>query len=94
MPYNYRLPRSLRNAGWKVKIRDKETLEPPHVTIILKTRQWRLNLRSKQFMNKTPNPSDVPEELVNLLMEEEHWNTLCNKWDHMYPSNPVSGDEE
>lgn len=32
--YELRLPPALQKARWKVKIRDKENREPPHVTII------------------------------------------------------------
>jgi len=34
MPFELQLPRNLKADGWKVKIFDKEELEPPHVTVL------------------------------------------------------------
>lgn len=92
--FNMRLPDALRKARWKVKIRDKETREPPHVTIIRGTRAWRIDLRTRQFMDTQPDPSDVPNEIVELIMQEEIWQCLCDAWDRMYPNNLVSVDDE
>lgn len=92
MAFNLRLPDALRKARWKVKIRDKETREPPHATIIRGTEAWRIDLRTGQFMDAQPDPSDVPNEVVELIMQEATWQTLCDEWDNMYPNNPVSGD--
>ena len=50
MAFSLELPVDLRKAGWKVKIRDRERLEPPHVTIPLKASAWRLDLRTGQFL--------------------------------------------
>jgi len=92
--FNLRLPDALRKARWKVKIRDKETREPPHVTIIRGTEAWRIDLRTGQFMDAQPDPSDVPNEIVELVMQEETWQRLCDEWDAMYPNNSVFGDNE
>ena len=94
MAYTLRLPEVLRKARWKVKIRDKETREPPHVTIIRGTYAWRIDLRSRKFMDADPDPSKVPEELIELITDEATWEQLCDEWDRMYPNNPVSEDEE
>jgi hypothetical protein len=94
MAYTLLLTEALRKARWKVKIRDKETREPPHVTIIRGTDAWRIDLRSQEFMDDDPDPSDVPEELIELVTEETTWQQLCDEWDKMYPNNPVSEDEE
>ncbi len=94
MAFNLRLPDALRKARWKVKIRDKETREPPHATIIRGTDAWRINLRTGQFMDTQPDPSDVPSEIIDLIEEEETWQQLCDEWDGMYPNNPVSGEDE
>lgn len=94
MAFNLRLTDALRKARWKVKIRDKETREPPHVTIIRGTRAWRIDLRAGQFMDAQPDPSDVPNEIVGLIKDEETWQRLRDEWDRMYPKNPVSGDDE
>lgn len=93
MAFNLKLTAALRKARWKVKIRNKETREPPHVTIIRGTDAWRINLRTGEFMDAEPDPDEVPTELVALIQDEETWQQLCDEWDGMYPSNPISGDE-
>jgi len=45
-------------------------------------------------MNQRPNPSDVPQELVELIKKEETWDNLCEQWDRIYPTNPVSDIED
>lgn len=45
-----RLPRKLREQGWKVKIYDNERLEPPHITLICRERVWRVGLRERDFL--------------------------------------------
>ncbi|HVS11835.1 MAG TPA: hypothetical protein VMS76_18355 [Planctomycetota bacterium] len=52
MPFALELPDHLRRAGWKVKVRDKERLEPPHVTILFKARTWRLDLGTREFLER------------------------------------------
>ncbi|MDP6722362.1 MAG: hypothetical protein QGF59_27095 [Pirellulaceae bacterium] len=94
MAFNLRLPDAFRTARWKVKIRDKETREPPHVTIIRGADAWRINLRTGEFMDKKPDPSDVPNGIIDFIEEEETWQQLCEEWDGMYPTNPVSSDDE
>jgi hypothetical protein len=89
--FNLPLPDDLRKARWKVKIRDKETREPPHVTIIRGTDAWRIDLRTGDFMDTKPDPSDVPGEITDLI--EDSWEQLCEEWDAMYPDNPVAGAE-
>lgn len=92
MAYTLPLTDALRKARWKVKIRDKETREPPHVTIIRRTSAWRIDLRSGDFMDDDPDPADVPEKLIDLIKDEGTWQQLCDKWNEMYPNNPVSDD--
>ena len=94
MAFTFPLPNALRKARWKVKIRDKETREPPHVTIIRGTDAWRIDLRTGEFMDGKPDPADVPGEIIALIKEEDAWQQLCDEWDAMYPDNPVSGDDE
>lgn len=94
MAFDFPLPDAYRKARWKVKIRDKETREPPHVTIIRGTKAWRINLRTGAFMDANPNPAEVPGELIALIRGEETWQRFCGEWDRMYRRNPVSGDEE
>jgi 2'-5' RNA ligase len=92
--FNLQLREALRKARWKVKIRDKESREAPHVTIIRGTDAWRINLRTGQFMDANPDPSDVPQEIVDIVQDAETWQSLCDEWDRMYPDNPVSSDDE
>lgn len=91
MAFTLKLPAALRKAGWKVKIRDKERREPPHVTILRRTDAWRVNLRTGNFMDASPDPSAVPDEVVNHM--RSHWERLCRKWDEMYPDNPMKNDD-
>ena len=93
MPEEFDLPSSLKQARWKVKIQDKERLEPPHVSILRTTDKWRINLRTKGFMDDEPDPKDVPQELLNLIFEDEYWQDICAKWDAKYPDNPVESED-
>jgi hypothetical protein len=87
VPDSLRLPKTLRVAGWKVKIQEKETVESPHVAILRRTQKWRLGLRDHQFMDPSPDPSFVPEELLSEI--NRNWNWLCSRWNRKYPHNPV-----
>lgn len=93
MPIELPLPTSLSKARWKVKIQEKETREPPHVSILRGTDKWRINLRTRGFMDKRPKPSDVPEALLQVIREKDNWEWLCRQWDAKYPDNPVSSDQ-
>jgi hypothetical protein len=86
--YELQLPGWLEAARWKAKIRDRERVEPPHVTILHKTRCWRIGLRDGEFLDEEPPPKEVPDELVDYV--REHLSTLIEEWDAMYPHNPVS----
>jgi hypothetical protein len=94
VPFELILPEPFRRARWKVKIREKETREPPHATILRGTKAWRINLRTGEFMDRRPDPAEVPTELVDHIRSEPVWQELCEAWDEKYPSNPVHGDEE
>lgn len=93
MPFDLPLPAALRKARWKVKIREKESREPPHVTILRGPRAWRIDLRSGEFMDAQPDPADVPEKILTHIKEEATWRLLCAEWDCKYPSNPVHGPD-
>ena len=41
-------------------------------------------------MDKTPPPSEVPEEVMAQI--SENYTLLCNEWDKMYPNNPIRGN--
>jgi len=86
------LPEPLPSRGWKAKIRNLERNEPPHVTILHKTRAWRFDLRTQTFLDKDPDPKDVPDELVaEVKLQLE---LLRREWDAMYPENPIESQEE
>lgn len=91
MAFSLPVPPPWAGQGWKVKIRDRERLEPPHVTILHRSRAWRWNLRSGGFMDADPPPGDVPNEIVAFV--QENLARLCAEWDRMYPSNPVAPRE-
>jgi hypothetical protein len=91
MPFNLPLPDALKAQGWRVKIFDKERLEPPHVTVIGRTGRWRIGLRDMEFLDKKPPPSDVPDEVLEQIIE--HLETLKKEWDAKYPENPIGTDD-
>jgi hypothetical protein len=92
MPYSLPLPESLRQQGWKVKIRDKERVEEPHVTVIRGKVWWRFGLRSRQFLDAHPDPRLVPNEVVDEILAAT--DVLCEEWDDAYPENPVLSEQE
>lgn len=87
MPFSLSLPEPWAARGWKVKIRDRERLEPPHATILHKTRAWRFDLRSQTFLDSEPDSSEVPEEVTVAVCSGLA--TPIEQWDRMYPTNPV-----
>ncbi|MBM4379255.1 MAG: hypothetical protein FJ086_08135 [Deltaproteobacteria bacterium] len=91
MAFSLPLPRKLASQ-WKVKIRDRERLEPPHVTIIRAERSWRLNLRTGEFMDVWPEPGEVPEALQKWIFL--NWQLLQRAWDAAYPENKVRCSED
>jgi hypothetical protein len=89
--FSFLLPKQLRKAGWKLKIRDKENRESPHVTILRGTSVWRVNLRTLTFMDRQPDPSGIPNNLKRLISANHK--QLCDEWDRRYPTNPVVEQE-
>jgi len=85
--YQLKLPPLWENRGWKVKIRDRERVEPPHVTIVHKVNWWRFGLRTPQFLDKKPDPAEVPDEVLEAARESI--SMLRAAWDRMYPENPI-----
>ena len=90
MPFTLRLPKSLAKMRWKVKIRDKERVEDPHVTIIRGANVYRVCLRDERFMDGG-SWKDIPEALQEIV--RANWERLRTAWDRMYPHNPVGGSE-
>ncbi len=92
MAFSLPLARQLREACWKVKIFDKENREPPHVTIVRGTKKWRINLRTRRFMDRHPPGRDVDDEVIQAIWD--NWDLLQEKWDRMHPDNPVEGADD
>ncbi len=72
MPFELALPYALKRAKWKVKIQDKERLEPPHVSILRATDKWRINLRTGEFIDRIPDPDDVPDQIIDLIRKKDN----------------------
>lgn len=92
MAYSLILSRRWVAQRWKVKIRDRERLEPPHVSLIRGIQTWRFGLRSRTFLDKEPDPAEVPGELVEEILAS--WSELQIAWDEMYPENPVESEDD
>lgn len=71
---------------YKVKIRDRERLEQPHVSILKKTECWRLGLRSLKFLDDV-SWSAFPDGIREAI--DENLEQLIREWNRMYPENPV-----
>ncbi len=93
MPFDLPLPRKLKAEGWKVKIRENERVEPPHVTIMHKTEIWRLGLRDNRLLVPPGGRIKDIDPAVRQFIEE-HWEELIGAWDAKYPENPVSSAED
>ena len=92
MAYSLTLSRRWTAQRWKVKIRDKERLEPPHVSVIRGTQTWRLGLRSEAFLDREPDPTEVPPDLVEEVLANRE--ELRTAWDEMYPEIPVESEDD
>ena len=92
MPFDLHIPARFRHQGWKVKIRDKERLEPPHVSILFKDKTWRIGLRDGKFLDDSPPPAGVPGKLLDHV--KISWDELCGQWNLMYPNNPLDSTED
>jgi len=90
--FSLELPEPLGSEGWKLKIRDKERLEPPHATIFHKRQEWRLGLRDGGFLVPPGGDWNDIDERVRTAIEDS-WQRLCDEWDRMYPTNPISRAE-
>jgi hypothetical protein len=88
----FELPAQLTAALWKLRIRDKERTEPPHVSVLRGTQCWRWGLREHSFLDAKPSPNDVPKALVEHL--ESIHSQMCAAWDEMYPHNPVTSQDD
>lgn len=92
MPDPIELPRKLRARGWKVKIYDKERLEPPHVTLLRRERVRRIGLRDGGFLVPPGGRRRDIDPEVRAILEARRGN-LRAAWDAKCPANPVSSSE-
>ena len=92
MAFTLTLPGEWSSQGWKVKIRDDERCETPHVTLLRRMLAWRLSLRRREFLDARPDPREVPAALVALVWAERA--CLRREWNRMYPENPVHSARE
>lgn len=92
MPYALRLSRELARLGWKVKIRDFERLEPPHITVFRGMRTWRVSLRTHECLDRGDRWNQIDGRVREAI--DDAWATLCEEWDRLYPHNPVSSEED
>ncbi len=90
MPFDLDLPPVLRKQGWKVKIQERERLEPPHATIRRREKTWRFDLRLRRFLDRQPPAREVPAALMEHVVL--HLDELRQAWDRMHPENPVGDD--
>ena len=79
------------SRGSRLKIRDKERVEPPHVTLFFQERVWRFGLRDRAFLDDEPPAREVPKALVRELGDRIAEFTA--EWDRLYPDNPVSSPD-
>ncbi len=91
MPVAFAVPAPFDERGWRLKIRDRERVEPPHVTLMHKARRWRFGLRQQQFLDTDPPARDVPCELFAWLVI--HTADYTAVWNDLYPENPVNSKE-
>jgi hypothetical protein len=92
MTYSLSMPRALKDQGWRVKIRNLDRSEEPHVTIMRKTMSWRYRIRNPGFMDRAPDPNLVPGEVIHHITA--HLEELRREWDLRYPENPVASEED
>lgn len=84
-------PEPWASGGWKIKILDREWGEEPHVNFIRGRWLWRFGLRRRAFMDRNPDPREVPAEVVKFAMD--NLELLIQQWDAAHPLNPVATDD-
>lgn len=87
MPFSLPPPEPWASHGWKVKIRDRERVESPHVSVMHRTRTWRIDLRTGAFMDAEPPPGVVPRAVAKHV--HDHLGLLARAWDRTYPEDPI-----
>ena len=92
MAFVVELPSPWRERGWKIKIRDRERVEIPHVTVLYRRTAWRFGLRTPGFLDLEPDPALVPAEVLAQI--DARLDDLRAAWDRMYPENPITSEED
>ena len=92
MAFTLEAPEPWASGGWKIKILDREWGEEPDFNFIQKRLLWRFGLRRQTFMDKDPDPREVPAELVGFALKRLPLLIEC--WDAAHPRNPVATNED
>jgi hypothetical protein len=74
--------------GWQVKLYTLEQNEEPHATLVRGLRSWRWSLRTGKFLDRQPDPKEVPDGLLAVVISQR--DELVLAWDELHPINPVS----
>ncbi len=91
MAFALEAPEPWASGGWKIKILDREWGEEPHFNFIHKRAMWRFGLRRREFMDRDPDPREVPADLVGFAVGKLP--VLVECWDSAHPRNPVGASE-
>ncbi len=93
MPFELPLSKRLKSEKWKVKIRDQERVEDPHLTLLRNNDLvWRIGLRSLDFLVPPGGSWKEIDRGVEKAIRD-NWTMLQAEWDRMYPENPISSVE-
>lgn len=92
-PFDLELPARWKGAKWKVKIRDNEAVEEPHVTILHGPDVWRVSLRDCHFMDGG-SWNDVEDEVRETIQAPKNWKKLRDAWDARFTHNLVGGKDD
>ena len=88
---DFNVPQPHKSNGWKIKVRGREYVEDPHISIIFKTTTWRFNIRDLKFMDISPDPSDIPDDVLEHIKKLENLAEYEKAWDEEYGKvNPVN----
>lgn len=88
MPTSFSVLAPYDQRGWQLKIRDKERVEPPHVSILYKTRCWRFGLRERDLLDEVPPRRAVPRAILDDITART--DEFARAWNQLYPENPVN----
>lgn len=92
-PFDLKLPARWKAAKWKVKIRDNEAVEEPHVTILHGPDVWRVSLRDGHIMDGG-SWKDIENGVRETIQDPKNWERLRKAWDLRFPHNSVGGNDD